>query len=273
MYKILFLLVTSLCSAQNYRFVYEYKMKPDRKIDSLVTDYMNLDSDGKRSYFYNAAKYERDSLYNVTKNSADLYNGKKYDQNLGYIIEKNYGQKNIKFYDKYKTANLLVLENEPQKWNIEKEFLKINNINCQKATTNYKGRVWEAWFSKEYPINDGPYKFTGLPGLIVSLKDSKGDHSFHLIQIKKNKTVFAFLPKNSKEMSWKDYRKALMIYTSNLADDIEAMSVDKIIGAMNIQFKDGYIAKFDLKELKKSSNQDDEIAKRLRRTNNPIEKE
>jgi GLPGLI family protein len=56
-----------------------------------------------------------------------------------------------------------------------------------KATTNYKGRVWEAWFSKEYPINDGPYKFTGLPGLIVSLKDSEGDHIFNLIQIKKIK--------------------------------------------------------------------------------------
>lgn len=264
--------MTSLCLAQNYRFVYEYKMKPDRKIDSLVTDYMNLDSDGKRSYFYNVAKYERDSLYNITKNSADLYNGKKYDQNLGYIVEKSYGQKNIKFYDKYKTVNLLVLENEPQKWNIEKEFLKINNINCQKATTNYKGRVWEAWFSKEYPINDGPYKFTGLPGLIVSLKDSEGDHSFNLIQIKKIKTVFAFLPKNSKEMSWKDYRKTLMTYKPNFADDIESMSVDKSIGAMNIQFKDGYVVKFDLKELK-SGNPDDEIAKRLRRTNNPIEKD
>jgi GLPGLI family protein len=93
---------------------------------------MNLDSDGKRSYFYNAAKYERDSAYNITKNTAVLYNGKKYDQNLGYIVEKNYAQKSIKFYDKYKTANLLVIEDEAQKWNIEKEFLKINNINCQK---------------------------------------------------------------------------------------------------------------------------------------------
>jgi hypothetical protein len=39
-----------------------------------------------------------------------------------------------------------------------------------------------------------------------------------------------------------------MTYTPNLADDIETMSVDKNVGAMNIQFKDGYVAKFDLKE-------------------------
>lgn len=273
MFKFLFLLLASFCSAQSYRFVYEYKMKPDLKIDSLVTDYMNLDSDGKKSYFYNAAKYERDSAYNSTKNNAVLYNGKKYDQNLGYIVEKEYAQKNIKFYDKYKTANLLVIEDEAPKWNIEKEFLKINNISCQKATTNYKGRTWEAWFSKEYPINDGPYKFIGLPGLIVSLKDSEGNHAFNLIQIKKIKTLFAFLPKNNKEMSWKEYRKAIMTYTPNLADDIESMSIEKNVGAMNIQFKDGYVGKFDVEKLKKNGNMDAEIAKILRRTNNPIEKE
>ncbi len=273
MYKILFLLVASLCSAQSYRFVYEYKMKPDKKMDSLVTDYMNLDSDGKKSYFYNAAKYERDSAYQSTKNTAVLYDGKKYDQNLGYIIEKEYAKKNLKFYDKYKTANLLIIEDESQNWNIEKEFSKINNIDCQKATANYKGRIWEAWFSKEYPINDGPYKFRGLPGLIVSLKDSEGDHTFNLIQIKKIKTIFASVPKSNKEMSWKDYRKTLMTYSPSLADDIETMNVDKSVGAMNLQFKDGYVAKFDLKELKKSGNPDDEIAKRLRRTNNPVEKE
>ncbi|REC44082.1 hypothetical protein DRF67_18360 [Chryseobacterium pennipullorum] len=46
--------------AQNYRFVYEYKMKSDiDNKDSQVIDYMNLDSDGKKSYFYNAVKYER----------------------------------------------------------------------------------------------------------------------------------------------------------------------------------------------------------------------
>lgn len=273
MYKILFLLVASLFSAQSYRFVYEYKMKPDYKIDSLVTDYMNLDSDGKKSFFYNASKYERDSAYRSTKSDAVLYNGKKYDQNLGYIVEKEYAQKNIRFYNKYKTANLLIIEDEAPKWNIEKEFLTINNINCQKATTNYKGRAWDAWFSKEYPINDGPYKFTGLPGLIVSLKDSEGDHAFSLIQIKKIKTIFAFVPKNNKEMSWKEYRKTLMTYTPNLADDIESMSVEKNVGAMNIQFKDGYVGKFDLDKLKKSGNMDAEIAKRLRRTNNPIEKD
>jgi hypothetical protein len=56
--SILFLLSLSLFSAQNYRFVYEYKMKNEIYSDSLVTDYMALDTDGKKSYFYNLTKYE-----------------------------------------------------------------------------------------------------------------------------------------------------------------------------------------------------------------------
>jgi GLPGLI family protein len=51
-------------------------------------------------------------------------------------------------------------------WKIEKEFLKINNMNCQKAVANYKGRIWEAWFSKDYPISDGPYKFMDCQDLL-----------------------------------------------------------------------------------------------------------
>ncbi|KQT35504.1 hypothetical protein ASG22_00280 [Chryseobacterium sp. Leaf405] len=272
MYKLLFLLIVSFVSAQNYRFVYEYKMKPDtNKKDSIVTDYMNLDTDGKKSYFYNSTKYERDSTYNASKNYKDLLNAKSYDQNLSYVVEKDYSKKSMNFYDKFKTVNLLIFENESPKWKIEKEFLKINNINCQKATTNYKGRIWEAWFSKDYPVNDGPYKFSGLPGLVVSLKDSDDDHVFNLIQIKKVKEIFSLLPKSSKQMTFAEYKKYMNSYTfSN--DDIESMSINKQTGKADIQLKDGYITKIGLDEMKKMKKFDEEITKRLRRTNNYIER-
>lgn len=272
MYKFIFLFIVSLASAQNYRFVYEYKMKPDIvKKDSVITDYMNLDTDGKKSYFYNAAKYERDSTYAITKSYKDLLLAKSYDQNLSYIVEKDYSKKLINFYDKFKTVNLLVADNETPKWKIEKEFLKINNINCQKATADFKGRTWEAWFSKDYPVNDGPYKFSGLPGLVVSLKDSENDHVFNLVQIKKIKGIFSLLPKSPKQMTFAEYKKAMNSFTFT-NDDIESMSVNKQEGRMDIQLKDGYIAKLGLNDIKKNPKLDEEITKRLRRTNNYIER-
>jgi GLPGLI family protein len=247
-------------------------MKPDvNKKDSIITDYMNLDTDGKKSYFYNSAKYERDSTYTASKNYKDLLSAKSYDQNLSYIIEKDYSKKTMNFYDKFKTVNLLVVDNEASKWNIQKEFLKINNINCQKATANYKGRVWEAWFSKDYPVSDGPYKFSGLPGLVVSLKDSENDHVFNLIQIKKIKGIFSFLPKSNKQMTFAEYKKTMNSFTfSN--DDVESISINKQIGKADIQLKDGYIAKLGTDDMK-SGKLDEKISRLLKRTNNYIEKD
>lgn len=275
MYKLFFILLGSFFSAQSYRFVYEYKMKPDtERKDSVVTDGMNLDTDGKRSYFYNAVKYERDSVYNVSKSFSELLKSKSYDQNLNYIIEKNYSKKSINFYDKFKNVNLIITDADAPKWKLENEFSKINNMTCQKATANFGGRRWEAWFNKGYPINDGPYKFSGLPGLVVRVRDTDDAHVFNLIQIKKINSIFNLVPKINKQVSREEYKKFIKNYTFNSADDIQSLNMDSKTGIMNIQLKDGSITQFNKDQLKKNSKGlDAEIARRLRKTNNPIEQE
>lgn len=275
MYRLLFLLWASFFSAQSYRFVYEYKMKPDvAKKDSVITDYMNLDTDGKKSYFQNGVKYERDSIYNADKSYPALLKSRQYDRNLNYTVEKDYAQKTINFYDKYKTVSIVTSDNEAPKWKIVNDFKKINKMNCQKAVADYKGRKWEAWFSKDFPVSDGPYKFTGLPGLVVSVKDSENEHVFDLVQIKKISTVTSFIPKNNKQMTHTEYRKLIKNYTFTSADDIAGMNVDSKAGVIGLELKDGYVTKLDYNELKKSGKQMDAlIAKKLRMTNNPIEKD
>ena len=59
---------------------------------------------------------------------------------------------------------------------------KQNGYSAQKAVAEFGGRVWTAWFTKEIPLSDGPYKFSGLPGLIVKLEDDKGDYKFDLMK-------------------------------------------------------------------------------------------
>lgn len=65
-------------------------------------------------------------------------------------------------------------------WIIEDSIIKWKKHNIQKATTEYGGRKWEAWFTPEIPISEGPYKFHGLPGLILKIKDSKEHYVFVL---------------------------------------------------------------------------------------------
>jgi GLPGLI family protein len=45
---------------------------------------------------------------------------------------------------------------------------------CYKATACFRGRSYEVWFTLEIPVQAGPWKFQGLPGLILKAKDNKG---------------------------------------------------------------------------------------------------
>ena len=62
---------------------------------------------------------------------------------------------------------------EINNWEIINETDTVFNYPCQKAVTNYAGRLYTAWFTMDIPINDGPWKFCGLPGLILKVSDDE----------------------------------------------------------------------------------------------------
>lgn len=269
-----FLSVFQCLFSQKYRFVYEYKMVTDiSKPDSLTTDYMNLDTDGKKSFFYNATKYETDSSYASANEFKVLANAKNFDLNLNYSIEKDSQTKLMNFYTNYKGLEIVIPEAEFPVWQLQNEYQEIEKMRCQKATTQYKGRNWEAWFTTEIPVSDGPYKFSGLPGLIVKINDTENQHIFELIQVKKLQDLYFSVPKHPKKMTEKEYKKLMENFSYNIAMDAE--SVNMTSNGMSIKLKDGGYKNFSSDELKKygaSGKTDEEIAKRLRRTNNPIER-
>ena len=49
---------------------------------------------------------------------------------------------------------------------------------CSKAVTTYGGRTWTASYAADIPMVYGPWKLTGLPGLILKAESADGIHSF-----------------------------------------------------------------------------------------------
>lgn len=99
----------------------------------------------------------------------------------------------------------------------------ISGYNCKMAYTHFAGRDYIAWFTPDIPISDGPYKFYGLPGLILKISDRKNQHSFNLIQIEKPEISIPIFFKETKfnEMTANEYVKALNVRMAQLINIIQ----------------------------------------------------
>ncbi len=188
---LLFLMMISFLSAQNQRFMYEYKFVSDstNKAD-IKTELMNLDTTPKGSKFYSYTSYKSDSLMRVDLEKQLKTTGSiniKTDQRKGFVrytVAKNYQNGNVDFRNRIGMDAFKVTEDGKIAWKILPNKQKIGNWETQKATTEFGGRKWTAWFCNDIPIQDGPYKFSGLPGIIVKLEDQTQSHVFNLVGIK-----------------------------------------------------------------------------------------
>lgn len=132
-----------------------------------------------------------------------FYNGELMDRANSKHLDKQFEKYGLKiafrFFDttgnivyiNYKTDSLIerkILDQHPiivvepkipkLKWIITEERKKVNDYNCIKAITDFRGGKYEAWFAPDLKIPFGPWKLNGLPGLILEAYDSTGDFSY-----------------------------------------------------------------------------------------------
>lgn len=96
-------------------------------------------------------------------------------------------------------------------WKLSEETKVIKGYLCYKATAEFKpdfgkGGTATAWFTKEIPFQFGPAFYSGLPGLILELK--QGYYTFYVDNInllKKNQKIKR--PTKGKEVAFEDWVK------------------------------------------------------------------
>ncbi|MGK6342419.1 GLPGLI family protein [Chryseobacterium sp. DT-3] len=176
-------------SAQNNRFVYQVTMKPDAENKSdIKTENAYLDISAEKSLFYSENRYKRDSILQKAfqggggRGSVSREQMEGVRTNINYSVEKDKASQKTYFKDRIGRDVYVYEEDRPLNWKMSSETTKIGDYKVQKATTDFAGRIWTAWFTTDLPYQDGPYKFGGLPGLIVKVEDDKGDYSFDLMK-------------------------------------------------------------------------------------------
>lgn len=210
----------------------------DIKDENTYIDWQILEIGKHSNKYYSYFVWESDSLRTVdlkANHSGNFSNkllprGRNGNGNwneLQYhvlIAEKG----NVRTYNRERLSQYEGYYDEPyadQKWTLTQDTATISGYHCQKATCHYHGRDFEAWFTTEVPVRYGPWKFGGLPGLIIKVYDTDHLYTFECTNVEranrpmvkskyasrkpiKRETVLKFERKinenPSKTLGWKD---------------------------------------------------------------------
>ena len=171
---------------------YLLKYKDNKSLDSTRQETMILYiGENHYSKFASYSRYVAEDLvnkYQGPENGQQLVNEvlKAPKSRFRYRLYKNLSQKTITFQDRVGGTNYQYEESLDTllTWAITLDQKVINSYKCQKATTHFAGRDYIAWFTTDIPISEGPYKFCGLPGLIIQVYDVEKDYEFTLQNLK-----------------------------------------------------------------------------------------
>lgn len=120
-----------------------------------------------------------------------------------------------------------------QDWTLQGDTASFLGHQCQKAMCHWRGRDYIAWFAPDIPIRRGPWKFGGLPGLIMKVHDVDSLYVFEAVAIENGNFPIWQYPKDefmksSRQKTWK-LQKAFNLNYSKTAGR-RRMNPDGTIG-------------------------------------------
>lgn len=258
---VIIVILTFFCQktiAQNITFVYEVKSKPSTGKATEQKDIYYLDVLGLQSAFR--------SHKNRTSDSLVAHTGYGLGSNTD-VFDQLYLKKNLanKEAGKIVTSPLsrdqfeLTID-ERLVWAIHAEKTTISQYACQKATVSYGGRSWTAWFTAEIPLQEGPYVFHGLPGLIVKISDDTASYDFTLVQVKTSNQNNMFALRKGHKISWADFNKLQLSYYKDPFSEIKMQNIPmKVVDENNNELKTTF------------KDMTSDIQNKMRSKDNPIE--
>ncbi len=173
------LLIISFVSSQTHRYIYELQYKMDSTEAGYEKVNMILDITPKEVKFYGKDLATTDSLnkkFGMNSSYTDM---------TGQVVKRKINSFDNENFINIKNGYYTFKTTDKINWTIADETKKVENYSLQKATAKFGGRNWTAWFCKDIPFNEGPFKFRGLPGLIFELSDAKKNFMYTLVKSRK----------------------------------------------------------------------------------------
>ena len=211
-----------------FRLIYKVEQQALKEGDPFtVIDTMALDVGETWSVYYDMHKSRRDSIskadfknnpprsFSLSRDQNDLQerlNTKReiigtIDESKGETMKiyKNRQNGEFSIFDKgplegFSTFTYLKITEKvpPQDWEITEDTLTLLGYPCHKATTDFRGRSHTVWFTLDIPVNDGPWKLYGLPGMILKVEVTNGVFNFQAIGLQELSNTNIHFPSDKK---------------------------------------------------------------------------
>ncbi len=256
---IIFLLFPFLSKAQTgYRLIYNLKYQIDStNVNSVSDEIYYLDMFGNESYFLSQNQFLKDSFL-LNPNEKDMLDAflnlktRPKSSKFSYTIHTK--NELTKHYEKITLQSFAYEEEIDLDWKLSDDTLTIGNYLCQRATTRFAGRNYEAWYTTKIPLTAYPYKFSGLLGTIMRIVDAKNHYQFDLMEIQNidKSTVFNSVDEPQNKISKKEFWKMKKKFWEN--PELRFAGSGIVLGGNNERMKKN-------------------MAARRKRENNPIELE
>ena len=126
-------------------------------------------------------------------------------------------------------------------WKIGTDTATICGYECFKATCHWRGRDFTAWFTLDIPVEYGPWKFGGLPGLIMKVSDNDGIYTFQAVAVE-NGNFPIYAPRGSKykqstrEKVWKLQRDLNIDYLKTTGHSVFNLKLNREMTSRRHQY-------------------------------------
>jgi GLPGLI family protein len=217
-FTVIFFFIYISSYAQKLHIFCQYKetYTPDSlKRERKKEDLMGLEIDAKQSRFYSI-----NSLNQGKAIESQMIETGKVDMTkisipsgASTVIYQQFDTHKFTTFERMGSGSYQFSESSPVfNWAISTDTMTIAKHLCQKATTTFRGRSYTAWFALDISLPYGPWKFGGLPGLILAIEDSKKDYAFSCTEVSKIDSPIEAMETDALKVSKADYKRLYLVY-------------------------------------------------------------
>ncbi len=164
------------------RVYYNTETVIDTAAGTVMSERTVLEIGGKKTKYMTYNLFKLDSLLETTESSPfEVFIRQRmrdfYPQTFYEVYYTDYDSRTMQCTGRIVNTDFMYKENVPDlEWTVTDSTKSIGSWVVQKATCSFRGRNYTAWFTAEIPLSYGPWKFSGLPGLVLEVYDDSRDY-------------------------------------------------------------------------------------------------